>query len=360
MKAYLLLEDGTIFEGSAFGSHEEKIGEVVFNTSMTGYQEIFTDYSYAGQTLVMTYPMIGNYGINKEDVESAKPMIRGLVVREFCKGPSNWKSEMTIEDYLIKNNIMGIEGIDTRMLVKHLRDHGTMKGIITKSLDDKMELIAKLKGEAALAKSFTAQVSTPKPYVIPGKGPKIALMDFGVKLNIIRILQSYGCEITILPYDTSADTILKMNVDGIFLSNGPGDPQSLQVAVKNIKKLMQCKPIFGICMGHQLLALASGAQTYKLKYGHRGANHPVKDLMTNKVYMTSQNHGYSVDEETIDEQQFTVTHKNLNDGTVEGLRHKYLPVFSVQYHPEAAPGPQESRYLFDQFLNLMCSEREAV
>ncbi|WP_026478018.1 glutamine-hydrolyzing carbamoyl-phosphate synthase small subunit [Alkaliphilus transvaalensis] len=351
MKGYLLLQDGTLFEGKAFGSETTNIGEVVFNTSMTGYQEIFTDYSYHGQVLVMTYPMIGNYGLNYDDVESQKPIIKGLVVREYCKNPSNWKNEISLDEYMKVNGILGIEGIDTRMLVKHLRNNGTMKGIITTSLDNREELLVKMKETDLTTYNYTEEVSTKSPYIIPGKGPKIALMDFGVKLNIIRILQSYDCQITVLPYNTKAEDILKMKVDGLFLSNGPGNPENLMVAVENIKKLMNKLPIFGICMGHQLIGLASGAKTYKLKFGHRGANHPVKDLINNRVYITSQNHGYAIDESTLNTNLFTVTHMNLNDGTVEGIKHKYLPVFSVQYHPEACPGPMDSKYLFDQFIN---------
>lgn len=360
MKGYLVLEDGTVFEGKAFGCLTGEVGEVVFNTSMTGYQEIFTDYSYNGQILVMTYPMIGNYGINYDDNESQKPMIKGLVVREYCKNPNNWKNELPLDEYLEMNGIIGIEGIDTRMLVKHLRNNGTMKGIITTSIDNIEGLLKTIDEEDIISKNYTAEVSTKGAYVIPGHGPKIALLDFGVKLNIIRILQSYGCQITVLPYDTKAEEILKLKVDGLFLSNGPGNPENLMGAVETIKKLMKEMPIFGICMGHQLLGLASGAKTYKLKFGHRGANHPVKDLNTNRVYITSQNHGYAVDESTINTNLFSVTHINLNDGTVEGIKHKYLPVFSVQYHPEACPGPMDSKYLFDQFLNYVMKDKQAV
>ncbi|SET65721.1 carbamoyl-phosphate synthase small subunit [Natronincola peptidivorans] len=360
MKGYLVLEDGMVLEGETFGETQQQSGEVVFNTSMAGYQEIFTDNSYNGQILVMTYPMIGNYGINSRDIESLKPSINGLIIRELCKTPSNWKSEMNLDAYLKMHHIMGLEGIDTRKLVKHLREEGTMKGVITTSINNKKQIIEKMKEEDIQTKNFTEAVSTTKPYVLPGNGPKIALMDFGVKLNIIKSLKSYDCDITVVPYTTKAEEILKLGVDGVFLSNGPGNPQTLMPAVENIKKLTQHKPIFGICMGHQLLSLAFGADTYKLKYGHRGGNHPVKDLLTNRVYITSQNHGYVVDEKTINEKEIMITHKNLNDGTIEGIKHKYLPVFSVQYHPEASPGPMESKYLFQQFVYSMRKQKQAV
>ncbi|AKL94174.1 carbamoyl-phosphate synthase small chain CarA [Clostridium aceticum] len=360
MKGYLILEDGMVFEGKVFGSLQEDTGEVVFNTAMAGYQEIFTDNSYNGQILVMTYPMIGNYGINSEDIESNQPTIKGLVVRELCKTPSNWKSENCLDDYLKYHNIMGIEGVDTRKLVKHLREKGTMKGIITISLDHKQEQMEKMQEMDITTKNYTGDVSTEKPYILAGNGPKIALLDFGVKLNILRILKSYDCHITVLPYQTKAEEIMKLGVDGVFLSNGPGNPQTLMPAVENIKKLLHHKPMFGICMGHQLLSLAFGADTYKLKYGHRGGNHPVKDLITNKVYITSQNHGYVVDEKTVNQKELVITHRNLNDGTIEGIQHKYLPVFSVQYHPEASPGPMESKYLFQQFVYNVQHSKEAV
>lgn len=360
MKGYLILEDGLTFEGETFGDCQEGIGEVVFNTSMAGYQEIFTDNSYKGQILVMTYPMIGNYGINSEDMESEKLSIKGLVIRELCKIPSNWKSEMNIDTYFKKHHIMGLEGIDTRRLVKHLREVGTMKGVITTETGNTEIFIEKMKEEDIQNKNYTAEVSTPHPYVIEGKGPHIALLDFGVKQNIIKTLKGYDCHITVLPYDTEVEDIKKLGAEGILLSNGPGNPKTLMKVVENIKKLIYYKPIFGICMGHQLLSLAFGADTYKLKYGHRGGNHPVKDLLTNRVYITSQNHGYVVDENTINSKEVIITHRNLNDGSIEGIRHKHLPIFSVQYHPEAAPGPMESKYLFQQFLSNIQRQKQAV
>lgn len=360
MNAYLILEDGSKFQGKAFGSIKEESGEVVFNTSMTGYQEIFTDYSYTGQILVMTYPMIGNYGINKLDVESAKPAISGLIVREYCRKPSNWKNEMDLETYLKQNDIMGIEGIDTRKLVKYLRDKGTMNSLITTDISNYDSIVERLRSEDISKKNYTKDVSTKEVYRLEGNGPRIAVMDFGLKLNILRILKSYDCDITVFPYNTKAEEILKGGFDGVFLSNGPGNPENLLESVENIKKLLNYKPMFGICMGHQLLSMANGAKTYKLKFGHRGGNHPVKDLQTNKVYITSQNHGYAVDEQSIDHKQIIVTHRNLNDGTIEGIKHKFLPIFSVQFHPEASPGPMQSKYLFEQFLSYINCKEKAV
>jgi len=360
VNAYLILEDGSKFQGKAFGSIKEESGEVVFNTSMTGYQEIFTDYSYTGQILVMTYPMIGNYGINKLDVESAKPAISGLIVREYCRKPSNWKNEMDLETYLKQNDIMGIEGIDTRKLVKYLRDKGTMNSLITTDISNYDSIVERLRSEDISKKNYTKDVSTKEVYRLEGNGPRIAVMDFGLKLNILRILKSYDCDITVFPYNTKAEEILKGGFDGVFLSNGPGNPENLLESVENIKKLLNYKPMFGICMGHQLLSMANGAKTYKLKFGHRGGNHPVKDLQTNKVYITSQNHGYAVDEQSIDHKQIIVTHRNLNDGTIEGIKHKFLPIFSVQFHPEASPGPMQSKYLFEQFLSYINYKEKAV
>ncbi|MDU3337230.1 glutamine-hydrolyzing carbamoyl-phosphate synthase small subunit [Paraclostridium bifermentans] len=348
MKARLILEDGTIFEGKAFGYLKDSVGEVVFNTSMTGYGEVLTDPSYYGQIVTMTYPLIGNYGINLEDVESSGVHVKGFIVREKSDNPNNFRCEMDIDTYLKQNKIIGLEGIDTRALTKILRNNGTMRGIITLenfTLEDVVSKIGKFSNTEAV-KTVTRKE---KEY-IKGNGPKVAVMDFGVKQNILRSFKARGCDLVVFPATTSADEILKENPDLIFLSNGPGDPEDLEDVIKNIKKLIGKKPIAGICLGHQLLALTLGGQTGKLKFGHRGGNHPVKDLEDQKVYITSQNHGYYVSRMP---ENMEVTHINLNDNTVEGMRHKELPIYSVQYHPEACPGPKDNDYIFDKFLALI-------
>lgn len=348
MKARLILEDGTIFEGKAFGYLKDSVGEVVFNTSMTGYGEVLTDPSYYGQIVTMTYPLIGNYGINLEDVESSGVHVKGFIVREKSDNPNNFRCEMDIDTYLKQNKIIGLEGIDTRALTKILRNNGTMRGIITLenfTLEDVVSKIGKFSNTEAV-KTVTRKE---KEY-IKGNGPKVAVMDFGVKQNILRSFKARGCDLVVFPATTSADEILKENPDLIFLSNGPGDPEDLEDVIKNIKELIGKKPIVGICLGHQLLALTLGGQTGKLKFGHRGGNHPVKDLEDQKVYITSQNHGYYVSRMP---ENMEVTHINLNDNTVEGMRHKELPIYSVQYHPEACPGPKDNDYIFDKFLALI-------
>lgn len=348
MKARLILENGMVFEGEAFGHLEDTVGEVVFNTGMTGYQEILTDPSYFGQIVTMTYPLIGNYGLNLEDLESKGPKVKGFIVREKCDIPSNWRYELSLDAYLKENKIMGVENIDTRALTKVLRNHGTMKGIITtkESYEDEAKnLIEKFSNKEAVK-----NVSTKKSYEINGHGPHVAILDFGVKENIIRSFKERDCKLTVLPMQTNYEEILEINPDLVFLSNGPGDPEDLEEVISNVKNLIGKKPIGGICLGHQLLALALGGNTGKLKFGHRGANHPVKDLEQNKIYITSQNHGYVV---TKMPEAVNITHVNVNDGTVEGMRHKELPIFSVQFHPEACPGPKENDYLFDKFLDLV-------
>jgi carbamoyl-phosphate synthase small subunit len=356
--AILYLEDGTRFDGFSFGAEGETFGEVVFNTSMTGYQEIMTDPSYHGQIVTMTYSMIGNYGVNEEDVESIKPWVKGFVVREYSKLHSNWRSKGTLDEYLKKNNIVGIEGVDTRRFTRHTRDKGAMKGVIStvdfneQSLKEKLSRYPGLVG-IDLVKDVTQRETRTWPGSEQGKYHVVAY-DFGIKHNILRELSARGCKLTVVAADTSAEDVLKMNPDGIFLSNGPGDPAAVTYAVENIRKLLESdKPIFGICLGHQLLGLALGGKTYKLKFGHRGGNQPVKDLVTGKVEITSQNHGFSVDINSLPKSDVEVTHLNLNDQTVEGLRHKNKPVFCVQYHPEASPGPHDAKYLFDRFVNLM-------
>lgn len=383
IKALLVLADGMVFEGRSFGYEGETIGEVVFNTSMTGYQEIITDPSYKGQIVVMTYTQIGNYGINDEDVESKRPNVEGFIVKEYLNYHSNWRSQKNLNDYLKENKITGISGIDTRALTSHLRDNGVQMGIIS-AVDfnpgSLLEKVRKHPGISAsdLVKEVTAQKSYKwtegvwKPdkdrnaLSVRGKGIKenyasrltpyasrsVVVYDFGVKFNILRNLADAGFDITVVPAQTPAEAVLEMNPDGILLSNGPGDPQTVTYAVENAKKLLGKKPVFGICLGHQILGLAMGGRTYKLKFGHHGGNHPVMDLATEKVEITSQNHNYCVDIKTL-KGQVELTHKNLYDGTEEGMRHVELPVFSVQYHPEAGPGPNDSVYLFRRFREMI-------
>ena len=372
MKAFIALEDGTIFEGVSFGASGERLGEVVFNTSMTGYQEIMTDPSYKGQIVTMTYPLIGNYGINKEDIESSGPKVEGFIIKEKSKITSNWRSEKSLDEYLKENNIIGIEGVDTRSLTLHIRTKGAMKGIVSTIDLNPKSLIKKAKNSPGLiGRDLVKEVTCKKSYKaekilgtrdIPrlrsgqegqGTRKKVIAMDFGIKYNILRCLMGAGCDVTVVPADTKAKDILTHNPDGIFLSNGPGDPAAVTYAIEEIKKLLGKKPIFGICLGHQLLGLAFKGKTFKLKFGHRGANHPVKDLKTGKIEITSQNHGFSVDINSLNKEDVELTHINLNDNTLEGMAHKKLPVFSVQYHPEASPGPHDSRYLFKRFTDLM-------
>lgn len=347
MKARLILEDGSVFEGRAVGYIEEAVGEVVFNTGMVGYQAVLTDPSYYGQIVTMTYPLIGNYGINLEDNESESPKVKGFIVREACEDPNNFRCEIKLKDYLKNHKIMALEGIDTRALTKILRNSGTMKGIITTEHLQDSYIQQKLKEFSN--KEAVKNVTAKGQYTINGKGQHIAILDFGIKSNIIESFKNRGCKLTVFPAFTDCEEILKVNPDKIFLSNGPGDPEDLPQAIQNIKYLIGKKPIAGICLGHQLLALALGGKTAKLKFGHRGCNHPVKDLETGRVYITSQNHGYYVKELP---SEAYITHISMNDGTVEGMRHKSLPIFSVQYHPEACPGPRDADYIFDKFLEL--------
>jgi carbamoyl-phosphate synthase small subunit len=371
MKGYLVLEDGTVFEGELFGavSTSEPIsGEVVFNTGMTGYQEVLTDPSYYGQIVTMTYPLIGNYGINPDDFESRQPWVRGFVVKELCDTPSHWQAAQSLSSYLAASGVTGIAGIDTRALTRHLRSAGTLRGVLAgepaaagaEAGATGAGPAAACAGLAALARAFAChdhvlQVTAPQPYRIYGNGRRLVVIDYGLKTNILRCLLDADCDLTVVPATWTAEQILtQLKPDGIMLTNGPGDPADAGYAVETVRQLVAHGrvPIFGICLGHQILALALGASTYKLPYGHRGANHPVKDLGSGRVYITSQNHGYAVDERTLPD-GVAVTHRNLNDGTVEGLLHRHLPVFSVQYHPEANPGPRESRYLFERFLSLI-------
>nr|WP_312575924.1 glutamine-hydrolyzing carbamoyl-phosphate synthase small subunit [Sedimentibacter sp.] len=349
MKGKILLENGMTFEGECFGKISDTVGEVVFNTGMTGYQEILTDPSYYGQIVTMTYPLVGNYGINLDDSQSDSPKVKGFIVREKSNEPNNFRCEMDLDSYFKQNNIMGIEGIDTRQLTKIIRNSGTMKGILTTNEISK-EAMAMYFDSFDNTHAVDA-VTTKKISTIGNGDMHIGVMDFGIKDNIIKSFLSKGCKITIFPAKTKASELLKYNVDGIFLSNGPGDPSDLHDVIENIKILIYEKPVSGICLGLQLIALALGAETTKMKFGHRGCNHAVKNLITGKVTITSQNHGYMIKEDTLTS-DMEITHVNINDGTIEGVRHKKLPVVGVQYHPEAYPGPHDSKAIFDDFINL--------
>ena len=368
--AVLALEDGTVFEGRSVGARTESSGEVVFNTAITGYQEIFTDPSYAGQIVVLTYPQIGNYGANQWDSEAARPYIEGLVVREFSSIASNWRSQQHAEQFLAEANIPVAAEIDTRRLVRHLRTRGVMRGVLSAAGGDPLELVEKARRIPSMAGlDLATRVSTRESYTwdqaVDACSPSepvgqaaeprfhVVAYDFGIKRNILRRLVYSGCRVTVAPALTSAEDVLALKPDGVFLSNGPGDPEPLQAQVANIRKLIGRLPIFGICLGHQLLGLALGGKTYKLKFGHRGANHPVLNKLTGRVEITSHNHGFAVDRESLNLNQIELTHENLNDGTLEGFRHRSHPVFCVQYHPEAAPGPHDSLYLFEDFMKLM-------
>lgn len=359
MKAFLILEDGHVFQGTSIGSEREVISEIVFNTSMTGYLEVMTDPSYAGQAVCMTYPLIGNYGICYEDQESSHPWIDGFIVRELSRIPSNFRCEDTIQHFLQKNNIPGIAGIDTRALTKILREKGTMNGMITVNDDyDLDEIIPRLK--AYTTGKVVEKVSCREKYVLQGEGPKVALMDFGAKQNIAESLNKRGCQVTVYPAWTTAEEILADSPDGIMLSNGPGDPKECTDIIAEIKKIYDSDtPIFAICLGHQLMALATGADTHKMKYGHRGGNHPVKDLQTGRVYISSQNHGYVVDTDELDASVAVPAFINVNDKTNEGLSYVGKNIFTVQFHPEACPGPQDSSYLFDRFIEMMGGKHNA-
>lgn len=355
MKRLLILEDGSVYEGTAFGADHFQVGELVFNTGMSGYQEVLSDLSYCGQIVMMTYPMIGNYGINHDDFESLDPAVFGFVVRECCEQPSNFRSDYTLDEFLKMKNIPGIQGVDTRAITRKLRTSGTMRAIMADEGADVEEIVKILKN-TELMHDQVARVSTRNPFPIPNRGRRVVLMDFGAKLGIIRELSKRNCDLTVVPYDTDAQSILDLKPDGVMLSNGPGDPKDVPEAVATIRELMGKVPLFGICLGHQLISLASGANTVKLKFGHRGCNHPVINLARGKVEMTSQNHGYAVELDSLEGTDLVMTHQALNDKSVEGVRHTKYPVFSVQYHPEASPGPEDSNYLFDQFMELMEKE----
>jgi len=369
-KALLALEDGTVFEGRGFGAPGECSGEVVFNTAITGYQEIFTDPSYAGQIVVLTNPQIGNYGANSADVESRGPFIEGLIVRDFSPVASNWRAEQTADAFLSGNGVPIGSDIDTRALVRRLRIHGAMRGVLSTKGGDAAELVEKARRIPSMAgRDLATKVTTAERYewtgaveacspseLVEAPAPvrrHVVAFDYGIKRNILRRLVQSGCKVTVVPAATTAEEVLALAPDGIFLSNGPGDPEPLAAQANEVRKLIGKRPMFGICLGHQVLALALGGKSFKLKFGHRGANHPVLNYRTNKVEITSQNHGFAIDPDSLDQNEIELTHINLNDRTLEGFRHRRHPLFCVQYHPEAAPGPHDSRYLFGEFIKLM-------
>ena len=366
--ALLALADGRVFRGEGCGTAGEASGEVVFNTSMTGYQEVITDPSYRGQMVCMTYPLIGNYGISPEDVESRRPWVNGFIVKEACGYPSNWRGRMRLDDYLREHGIVAIQGIDTRALTRHLRDRGAQEGIISTVEADAHRLVARARALPGLVgRDLVSEVSVGEPHgwgegawslargytTPPPPRFRVVAYDSGIKQNILRQLASLGCGLTVVPARTPAEAVLEMKPDGVFLSNGPGDPEAVPYLVESVRGLVGRTPIFGICLGNQILGLALGGRTYKLKFGHHGANHPVRDLSTGRVEITAQNHGFSVDPQSLARVGLVETHVNLNDGTSEGMRHRELPIFSVQYHPEASPGPHDAHYLFHRFIDLM-------
>ena len=353
MKGKLILEDGSVFTGDLLNEYKAT-GEVVFNTGMTGYQEILTDPSYCSQIVTLTFPLIGNYGVADKFMQSRKSFVNGFIIGELCDEGSNWQKENELAKFLNDQKIPCLYNVDTRAVTRTIRSQGCMKGIIV-SEDASQEEIDKLMA-VPIKLDVVAEVTTPETYVMDNDGPHVVVMDFGIKQNILNSLHNLGCKLTVVPADTKADEIMTMNPDGIFLSNGPGDPKDVPEVIEEVKKLIGKKPMFGICLGHQLICLALGANTYKLKFGHRGSNQPVKNLINGRVHISSQNHGYAVEEASLKELPLEVTHINVNDGTVEGMRHTSLPLFSVQYHPEASPGPDDNMYLFDQFWTLLTGE----
>lgn len=352
MKRQLILEDGTVFVGEGFGSENSAVGEVVFNTGMTGYQEALSDPANCGQIVALTYPLIGNYGINRDDFESINPVVSGFIVKEVADYPSNWRSEMTLDEYFKLKGIVGISGIDTRKLTRIIRQKGALKGIICKT-DENIDSVLERLRATEIRRDKVKQVSTKTAYPSPGRGKRVVLVDFGMKHGILRELNKRDCDVIVVPYDTKAADILQLSPDGVLLSNGPGNPKDVPEAIEMIKGIIGKVPVFGICLGHLLFALACGADTEKMKFGHHGSNHPVRDLRTGKVAITSQNHGYMVSKDSIANTRLEVTHIAINDGTIEGLKHKDFQAFTVQFHPEASPGPEDTNNLFQQFLDMI-------
>lgn len=356
-KRYLVLEDGTVYEGFRFGGDRTAEGELVFNTAMTGAQEIITDLSYTDQIITFSYPLIGNTGVNTEDNETLLPSARGVVVREACSEPSNFRASESLDSFLKRFNIPGISGVDTRSITRKIRSGGVMKALMTdeENHDELIELLQ----TASFRTDQVKRVSTKSPYISTGPGNRVVLIDYGKKENIVRSLNTLGCDVTVVPYNTTADDILRMKPDGVMLSNGPGNPEDVEAGIKTVKNLIGKVPLFGICLGHQLIGLACGAKTFKMKFGHRGSNQPVMNIETGKVEITAQNHGFAIDGDSLASTGLEITHTALNDRTVEGVKHVKLPVFSVQYHPEASAGPHDSEYLFNEFVKLMETEKEA-
>lgn len=374
MKAIVALEDGTVFSGESFAGAGEALGEIVFNTGMTGYQEVLTDPSYKGQIVCMTYPLIGNYGVNEEDMESAGIHLEAFLVKEYNRLPSNFRATASLADFLNEHGILGVEGIDTRALTRHIRTAGAMKGIVSTSDLDAASLVKRARAAKGLVgRDLVCEVSCRQAYGWSETGPvkgegfsaaapgryRVVAMDFGLKYNQLRLMAARGCSIQVVPATASAEEILGMNPDGVFLSNGPGDPAGVRGVVDTVRKLLGRKPVFGICLGHQIMGLAFGGRTYKLKFGHRGINQPVKDLASGRIEITSQNHGFCVDPDSLDPAEVELSHVNLNDGSLEGMRHRRHQAFSVQYHPENAPGPHDSIYLFDRFVEMMAEHKQS-
>ena len=359
MKRYLILEDGTVYAGEGFGAKTASLGEVVFTTGMVGYQEAITDQSYANQILVFTNPLIGNYGVNSEDNETLHPHIKGVICHQLAHVPANWRMTESLPSFLTEHHIPGLQGIDTRELVRKLRQHGTLRGMLVDNCDHLQDKVARLQ-TAQPTQGIISKVSTHEAYANPGTARNVVVIDFGMKGSILAELNKRHCNTVVLPYHATASEVMNLNPDGVLLSNGPGDPGEMDAAAQMVATIEQRIPLFGICMGHQVFALANGARTYKMKFGHRGFNHPVRDLSTGRIAFTSQNHGFAVDPASIAGTDLQVTHREINDGTIEGLQHRKYPAFSVQFHPDAAPGPHDADQLFDKFMTMIDHHKEAL